>query len=805
MTNFISVPLKTTSEVDYIKPLKSYVDTLLDLKSELKIEVNEGIVELNKLRSRACIQPLDRHQTSLDIVTRYYDQLCSIECKLPITPTQNPISFKWRDAFAKSSYFFSKPSLTISDSSFERAAVLFNCGALMSMIAATQQTHTDEELKTMAKLFQQSAGVFSKLKDSVLGLVQQEPTSDLLPDTLSALSSLMLAQAQEAIYIKAATNQMKSVALVKIASQCAEFYQDAQKLMSRELVKGIWDKDWLRIVTGKSLAYSAIAQHHQAQVVGEAKEIGEQISRLKEAARLMEQTNNYLPLTSNFSSDNAAIKKALEQAVKDNDFIYHERIPEFRTLAALPKAPLAKALPVTMPMSPRFKDLFESLVPVAVQNALMFFESRKSDVVNLETSRLREYSQIMNACLASLNLPAALDDVKNKELLPENEEILNEIARLLKDEKENDDNLRNQFRDKWSRVPSDKLTTPLQQELGKYRGILNTASSADNVVRNKFDANRRGIELLSQTENELKSSIPGLKNDSAQQNSTAVPKLMELMDQVQEIKVEREKLEKSMKEVRFDMCNDFQQSMSDNGIVNEEKLSSEKIEHLFGPLKKQVEESLKKQEMVLNDVQKWNNKFAEEKHGSGSVERENFLKLLATAYDAFLQLEENLNEGTKFYNDLTPILVRLQQKVTDFCFARQTEKEDLMKQVQQNILSGKNDPQNQPPVPPQHQQWNYVQAPTPQMPSFLYQQQPQTWNQAPAPQVPSYPYQPQMQSWNNQPAPGQQMPPGQQLPGQQMPPYPQQWNQQVPYPTNPYQGPPQPYGTPQYPYGQNQK
>lgn len=35
---------------------------------------------------------------------------------------------------------------------------------------------------------------------------------------------------------------MKSVALVKIASQCAEFYQDAQKLMSRELVKGIWDK-----------------------------------------------------------------------------------------------------------------------------------------------------------------------------------------------------------------------------------------------------------------------------------------------------------------------------------------------------------------------------------------------------------------------------------------------------------------------------------------------------------------------------------------------------------------------------------
>lgn len=74
----------------------------------------------------------------------------------------------------------------------------------MSAIASSQQVLNDEELKTMAKLFQQAAGVFTKLKESVLGLVQQEPTPDLMPDTLAALSALMLAQAQEAIYIKAA-------------------------------------------------------------------------------------------------------------------------------------------------------------------------------------------------------------------------------------------------------------------------------------------------------------------------------------------------------------------------------------------------------------------------------------------------------------------------------------------------------------------------------------------------------------------------------------------------------------------------
>lgn len=52
--------------------------------------------------------------------------------------------------------------------------------------------------------FQLSAGIFHSLSETILGLVQADPTPDLHPDTLAALSALMLAQAQEAIYRKAA-------------------------------------------------------------------------------------------------------------------------------------------------------------------------------------------------------------------------------------------------------------------------------------------------------------------------------------------------------------------------------------------------------------------------------------------------------------------------------------------------------------------------------------------------------------------------------------------------------------------------
>lgn len=52
------------------------------------------------------------------------------------------------------------------------------------------------------KIFQQAAGIFAFLKANILMAVHQDPTPDLNPDTLQALSHLMLAQAQEVIAYK---------------------------------------------------------------------------------------------------------------------------------------------------------------------------------------------------------------------------------------------------------------------------------------------------------------------------------------------------------------------------------------------------------------------------------------------------------------------------------------------------------------------------------------------------------------------------------------------------------------------------
>uniref|UniRef100_A0AC35UA02 BRO1 domain-containing protein n=1 Tax=Rhabditophanes sp. KR3021 TaxID=114890 RepID=A0AC35UA02_9BILA len=799
MVQFISVPLKSTTEVDFVKPLRNFVKTFYKLNDEQSNEVNEAIQELNKLRSKACCQPNERSQAALEVLLRYSDQLAAIENKLTINPTTNPVAFKWKDAFDKGSVFFSRASLTINDSSFERAAVLFNCAAMMSIVGAGQLMNTDEELKSAAKLFQQSAGIFHYLQERVLGMLPQDPTPDLMPDTLASLSALMLAQAQEAIYIKGKKDAMKQGSLVQIAAQCAEFYGEAKRLMSRDIVKGIWDKEWMATVTGKEMTMLGFAQYHQSQVAENEKNYGEVLSRLLESLSILKKSGEYIA-PSSISGETDQIKAAYETSKKHNDMIYHEAVADIKALPPLKKAALVRATGYTPPLFTRFKDMFEALVPIEIQTAVSAFESRKAELVNIETSRLREYTDVMNAILVSLNLPAALDDVTNHEKCPEsirqkgmkirnagglsalnrmmndipdlfknNEQILNETEKLIGEEKEVDDNLRAQFKERWTRTKSDELTPPLLQQVGKYKGIMHTASNADQLVRNKFNEARSGIEILSKPEVDLVQSIPAIQGGAAQ-NSETTNKLRNLLTQVREICAERIKLEEKFKNVKCDMCDTFLKAKREAGAgaFDEQEVSNRQLAVAFSELKGEVEKSIGKQEQVLAEIEVTNRLFVQEKGSAGNAERDQLLKSLATAADTYFTLESNLKEGTKFYNDLVPLLVSLQQNVSDFCFARQTEKEDLMKQVQQSIISvagGKAavPPRPPPPSVPGSSIGSGVtptvdataptpapRAPPPQMPTLQQSQHmplPQGYSSMPTPQyqqgyMPHQPYQP---------------------------------------------------------------
>ena len=55
------------------------------------------------------------------------------------------------------------------------------------------------------------------------------------------------------------------------------------------------------------------------------------------------------------------------------------------------------------------KTLFDNLVPVVVHQALAAFDARKKDIINREITRLKEATNLVNAAMASMNLPAAIE------------------------------------------------------------------------------------------------------------------------------------------------------------------------------------------------------------------------------------------------------------------------------------------------------------------------------------------------------------------------------------------------------------
>lgn len=266
------------------------------------------------------------------------------------------------------------------------------------------------------------------------------------------------------------------------------------------------------------------------------------------------------------------------------------------------------------------------------------------------------------------------------ELLTRNTEILEECERLLREERESDDQLRAQFKEKWTRTASEKLTGAFNSNAQKYRTIITNAKDADKIVREKFEFHQEWIELLSQGSNLMESKIPSASGSQVQ-NSPNVAKLKQLCEDVETLKAERQAIEVEFKGTNPDMKNIFINSHG-SGNLNEAEMSQETLNRAFGPLINQVEDSLKRQENILKEMSQFNEKFTQEKGGNpGENGRDEMLKKLAAAHDAFFELQKHLQEGTKFYNDLTQLLVNFQGKVSDYCFARKTEKDENMKDL----------------------------------------------------------------------------------------------------------------------------
>jgi len=221
--------------------------------------------------------------------------------------------------------------------------------------------------------------------------------------------------------------------------------------------------------------------------------------------------------------------------------------------------------------------------------------------------------------------------------------------------------------------------------------------------RGKLATHQRAIEILTGGEGGLAQHLPKDSSGASKSTGSAAARdnLKRLMLEVETLKREREELETRLKNVSFDLKTPFLHALAQDGAINEQAMSAELLGQALGPLDQQVRDSLEKQEHIVSAVQQNSDEYFGKPAGTDTLSRrDQTMRQLAEGFDAFNDLQSNISEGRKFYNDLTQLLIAFQSKISDFCFARKTEKEELLKDVTRDASVVASNQQAPPPRPP---------------------------------------------------------------------------------------------------------
>lgn len=188
---------KKTSSIDLYRPLRNYISLAYSEREAFNLE--DDLETVKQLRSDVERVPDPTPSTRRDLLQNYFKALCLIETRFPISPDKdhiNTVTFLWFDAFKQ------KQKASQQNIHLEKAAVLFNLGAVYSQIGLSCDRTTVEGRRLASHSFIAAAGAFAYLRDNAAtkASVGSSTTVDISVECAGMLERLMLAQAQECVF-----------------------------------------------------------------------------------------------------------------------------------------------------------------------------------------------------------------------------------------------------------------------------------------------------------------------------------------------------------------------------------------------------------------------------------------------------------------------------------------------------------------------------------------------------------------------------------------------------------------------------
>ncbi|CAO3564907.1 unnamed protein product [Mortierella alpina] len=733
-SNILAIDFKRTEPLSMTKSLSEYISTSY---AEHPDTYQDDFRVLDELR--ADIVNLEPHQNALNRLLKYHAQLVFISSKFPI---DTGIEFPW--ALVNST---DKKMYSFRNMYYERACICFNIGAMYSQLGNNEIRSSAEGLKRAYAHFQNAAGCFQHLRDTIVPELRIAPTVDISTAALTVFIQLMLAQAQECFWQKGALDQIKDGLISKLAGKVADYYEAANEGATHSSMSSLFTTAWTSQMQAKALHFQAVAQYRKSCECISQNKYGEEIARLQIAERLVnsgldQQRNLKETVVSDLRSLQTAIHRNLSRAEKDNDIIYLEPIPAEASLVAIGRADMSKPtiIPEISNPVPLMNEhnmllgvpLFSRLVPFAVHQAASVYTERKERIVKEDIGgKFDELTGVCYSQMQALNLPGSLQALEQPVGLPpsllshideihaegglsslhemletvralsrQNAAILDEIFEALQQEADEDEAMRQRFQNRWNRPTSASLTAAFVEQGRKHRETLETARKSDQIVQNKLEALMttwgRSLELLSSGRAEVERAVPNTTHAPGSSDPEIVDDLRMLLEEVdQMIKARRIKLEEIKRIADEDDIGPALVAITNKLTANSSavKIEPAHFEALFQEqlrkydgYKKLVKEETATQEDLLMAIQETNKAFVASRRSNAAVhQREKALQNLEAAFQKYKAILANFKEGIQFHRDFEKILVRLRDNCRDYFFARKMEAKDYLSEVTAGI------------------------------------------------------------------------------------------------------------------------
>ncbi|KAK0194275.1 BRO1-domain-containing protein [Armillaria mellea] len=536
----ISIPKKTTEEVDWTTPIRSLITHSY---GENPDNYAAECAALQRCRQDA-VRGAGSDTTARDLLYKYFGQLELLELRF----SEIKVNFPWRDAFTN--------KLTTQTSiAYEKASILFQIAGTHSAIAASQSRSDPEGLKRAFHYFKTCAGMLTYINENFL----HAPSTDLSREVVKFLVSLILAQATE-VFFEKCTDEKKGIALVsKVGAQAAAMYNSLTEEVKEFMGKGIFDRNWVTLLQVKAKYFTSLSHYYRGLVDNTAGKHGDALVRFnlaeslaKEASRTASSlfTSTMSPtlpadastaLQDRMKAHLAICSDRKSEAQRENDLIYNAMLPAPEALPPIDKIVVANPIPIQEVYgTPEVQktigqDLFLRLVPLSVHESASVYSEEKAKLVRGEVEKAEGAEGEVRSVLDGLGIKDGLtrframaegevggedeipvdvrrwkDDISLIEEREGVEALITQLSRLkdgvrqqletisqeLDTESRNCEMMRVKYEHLWTQEPSAGVGKSYRQDVKSHFTTLDAAAGSDQQVAMMWQSVKGDIGLL---------------------------------------------------------------------------------------------------------------------------------------------------------------------------------------------------------------------------------------------------------------------------------------------------------------------